>query len=247
MKKVKIEIKNRWTGKVLFEYESEDNTIKKTLLQAIAEGSNLRGSNLSDSNLSDSDLSGSDLSGSDLSGSNLSGSNLRGSNLRGSNLSGSNLSDSNLSGSNLSGSNLSGSNLRGSNLSDSNLRDSNLSDSDLSDSNLSPIRDDFFLVLLRGIAEIPKLKKNVIEGNINGSTYEGECACLSGTLFNAATENNGKQEAERKGMILSVRDANRPIERFFLGIKKGDTPENNQFSKIVLEWIIQFEFFISSK
>jgi hypothetical protein len=26
--KVKIEIKNRWTGKLIFEYESENNTIK---------------------------------------------------------------------------------------------------------------------------------------------------------------------------------------------------------------------------
>ena len=26
--KVKVEIKNRWTGSVLFEYEDEDNTIK---------------------------------------------------------------------------------------------------------------------------------------------------------------------------------------------------------------------------
>jgi len=33
--KVKIEIKNRWTGKLIFEYESENNTIKETVLKAI--------------------------------------------------------------------------------------------------------------------------------------------------------------------------------------------------------------------
>lgn len=29
--KIKIEIKNRWTGKALFEFETEDNTVKATL------------------------------------------------------------------------------------------------------------------------------------------------------------------------------------------------------------------------
>lgn len=54
--KIKLAIKNRWTGKIIFEYETEDNTMLKTLKAAIA----------ADSDLSDSDLSGSDLSGSDL-------------------------------------------------------------------------------------------------------------------------------------------------------------------------------------
>ena len=33
MKKVKIEIKNRWTGNVLFKYEKHNNTIKDTLIR----------------------------------------------------------------------------------------------------------------------------------------------------------------------------------------------------------------------
>ena len=31
MTKIKIEIKNRWTGSVLFEHEKENNTIKDTV------------------------------------------------------------------------------------------------------------------------------------------------------------------------------------------------------------------------
>ena len=141
-----IEIKNHWTGEVIFSHECEDNTLKKTVEEAIRQQVDLSYSNLRDSNLSGSDLSGSDLSYSNLSGSDLSGSNLSGSNLRDSNLSGSDLSysnlrcsdlrDSNLSGSNLSGSNLSYSNLSGSNLSYSNLSGSNLRGSNLSYSNL---------------------------------------------------------------------------------------------------------------
>jgi uncharacterized protein YjbI with pentapeptide repeats len=163
--KTKIEIKSIY-GSVLFSHESEDNTIKETLKEAIKSRinliysdlsnsdlsnsnlscSDLRGSNLScsdlrGSNLSGSDLSGSDLSNSDLSNSNLSCSDLRGSNLscsdlRGSNLSGSNLSCSDLRGSDLRGSDLSGSDLSNSNLRNSNLRNSNLRGSDLRGSNL---------------------------------------------------------------------------------------------------------------
>ena len=45
-KKIKIEIKNRWTGKVLFEYEKEDNTMKETVIEAVKRGADLRGADL---------------------------------------------------------------------------------------------------------------------------------------------------------------------------------------------------------
>ena len=38
MSKIKLEIKSRWNNCVLFEYEKEDNTIKKTLEEAVKEG-----------------------------------------------------------------------------------------------------------------------------------------------------------------------------------------------------------------
>jgi len=129
---MKIQIKHRYTGDVIFEHDCEDNNIKKTVLKAIELGSNLSYSNLRGSDLSGSDLSGSNLRGSDLSGSDLSGSNLSYSNLRGSDLSGSDLSYSNLSGSDLRGSDLRGSDLRGSDLRGSDLSGSDLSGSDLS-------------------------------------------------------------------------------------------------------------------
>ena len=50
-------------GKVLFEYEKEDNSIKETLIEAIKQKINLSDSDLSGSDLSDSNLRGSDLSG----------------------------------------------------------------------------------------------------------------------------------------------------------------------------------------
>ena len=69
-------------GKLLFEYECEENSIKKTVEQAVKEKINLSNSNLSYSDLSNSNLSYSDLSNSNLSNSNLSNSNLRNSDLR---------------------------------------------------------------------------------------------------------------------------------------------------------------------
>lgn len=46
MTKIKIEIKNRRTGKILFEYEKENNTIKDTLLEAIKSSADLSGAYL---------------------------------------------------------------------------------------------------------------------------------------------------------------------------------------------------------
>ena len=69
--KIKIQIKHYLTGSVLFEYEKENNTIKDTLVEAVARGA---------------DLWGADLRGADLRGANLRGANLWGANLRGADL-----------------------------------------------------------------------------------------------------------------------------------------------------------------
>ena len=176
-------------------------------------------------------LSGADLRGADLSGADLSDANLSGANLSGANLSGADLRDADLSGADLSGADLSG----------ADLSSANLSSADLRDADLEPIKNDFFIVLLRGLPEIEFLKENIISGRIDGSTYDGPCACLSGTLYNGATLHNGVAEPVVKQKILSCRNASRPIERFFLGINKGDTPETSQFSKLALEWLIEFQ------
>ena len=60
--KTKIEIKSIYES-VLFSYESENNTIRKTVLEAIQQRANLRGADLSGADLSEADLRGADLSG----------------------------------------------------------------------------------------------------------------------------------------------------------------------------------------
>ena len=64
----KIEIKNRFTGDIMFTIISENATIKDALLDAIKNKVNLSRANLSRAYLSGADLSGADLSGADLSG-----------------------------------------------------------------------------------------------------------------------------------------------------------------------------------
>ena len=46
MTKIKLQIKNRWTGFILFEYEKENNTIKETLIEAVNNRADLGGADL---------------------------------------------------------------------------------------------------------------------------------------------------------------------------------------------------------
>ena len=125
-KQIKIEIRNRWTGSVVFEYTKEGNTITETVLDAIRRGADLRGADLRDA----------DLRGSNLRCANLCDANLYDANLRDANLRGADLRDADLRGSNLRCANLCDANLRDANLRDANLCDADLCDADLRGANL---------------------------------------------------------------------------------------------------------------
>ena len=92
-KQIKIEIRNRWTGSVVFEYTKEGNTITETVLDAIRRDANLRDADLRGANLRDADLRCADLCGANLYGADLRGADLRGANLYGADLRGANLRD----------------------------------------------------------------------------------------------------------------------------------------------------------
>ncbi len=83
------EIKNRWTGEVI--YTSQKETLREAVIEAVESGANLSGAYLSDADLSGADLRGAYLSDADLSGANLRGADLSGANLRGAYLRGANL------------------------------------------------------------------------------------------------------------------------------------------------------------
>jgi hypothetical protein len=105
-------IKNRFTGKVLFEFEvndSNDGMITRHIIEeAIRSGAdlcgadlfdaNLRGADLCGANLRDADLRDADLCGADLCGADLCDADLCGADLCGANLRGADLRDADLRG-----------------------------------------------------------------------------------------------------------------------------------------------------
>ena len=103
MSKIKIEIKNKLTGKILFEYEKENNTVKDTIEEAIKQDANLEDANLEGAYLGGAYLGGANLRGANLRGAYLGGANLRGANLRGADLVGAYLGGAYLGGANLEG------------------------------------------------------------------------------------------------------------------------------------------------
>ena len=122
---MKFEIKNRWSGAVLYTCEltaevgnrSYSLHLALAAKKAIASGANLSGANLRSADLSGTDLSGANLRSADLSGTDLNGTDLSGANLSGANLSGANLSGANLRSAYLGGANLRSAYLGGANLS----------------------------------------------------------------------------------------------------------------------------------
>ena len=70
---MKIQIKSRFSGAVLFEHEAENNTITITVEAAVEARANLDGANLDGANLARANLAGANLDGAYLDGANLAG------------------------------------------------------------------------------------------------------------------------------------------------------------------------------
>lgn len=155
------------------------------------------------------------------------------------NLSLADLSLADLSSANLRSANLSSADLSSADLSLADLRSANLSSANLSLEEQIFIRDDIWAVLSCAPSEVEGLRKSLIEGRIDGSQYEGKCACLVGTIANV----RGCGYKEISALHPNPRRAS---ERIFMGINKGDTPETNKISKQVLIWIDEWLFNMKS-
>jgi hypothetical protein len=176
---------------------------------------NLRDANLREANLRDANLRGADL---------------RDANLRDANLRDADLRDANLRDANLRGADLWDADLRVANLWGANLRDANLRVANLRDANLRPVRDDVRAVLDLAPDEAPAVLAALEAGRVDGSVYEGACACLVGTIANV------------RGVPYTALgdlrpNASRPAERWFMGIRRGDTPATSPIVDITAEWV----------
>jgi len=209
---MKFEIKNRFTGHVQFTCELDAS------FGARSKGEQL-GEVVKNAYLRNADLSGADLSGADLSGAYLRNAYLRNAYLR--------------------NANLGNANLYGAYLGDADLGNANLSDADLSgaylrNANLSGVKADLFAKLLLARGEVLGLYDYLMKGKIDGVCYEGECACFVGTIAKVC----GESFKEMKNGLKP--DTDSPTEKWFLAIKKGDIPQNNQVSAITAEWLREF-------
>ena len=132
-------------------FEDKSNTIKDCVINAVANGADLRGAYLRDADLRgadlrDADLRGADLRGADLRGAYLGGAYLGGADLRDADLRGAYLRDADLrdadlrgaylGGADLGGAYLRGADLRGADLHGAYLRDADLHGAYLRDANL---------------------------------------------------------------------------------------------------------------
>src|SRR5207253_7467687 len=99
---------------------------------------------------------------------------------------------------------------------------------------LAPVRDDIRKILDATPGEAGGLLQAMWDGKINGSAYQGECACLVGTIANV--------RGCRYDAIPEIRpDSSRPAERWFLNINTGDTPVTNPAAAfacaVIAEWM----------
>ena len=103
---MKIEIKSRWSGSVLFSVEADSLWLALEAAvgtRADLRGAHLRGADLGGADLRDADLGGAHLRGAHLRGADLRDADLGGAHLRGADLRGADLRDAHLGGADLGG------------------------------------------------------------------------------------------------------------------------------------------------
>ncbi|PUZ25051.1 hypothetical protein DCC81_12115 [Chitinophaga parva] len=168
------------------------------------------------------------------------GASLDGASLYGASLDGASLDGASLDGASLRNAFLDGASLRNASLRNASLDGASLDGASLDGASLQPFKADLYEILVHAIPEVSDLKQAIIDGKIDGSVYQGDCACLVGTIANA-------RRVDYEKMAGIMPQASRPAERLFAAIKKGDTPESNGIAKIVLDWIEEFELFVYPK
>jgi Pentapeptide repeats (8 copies) len=200
-------------------WESEKATIKEAVLEKYKRDANLYGADLRDANLYGADLRGANLYGADLYGADLRDADLRGADLRDANLYDADLRDADLRDADLYGANLRGANLYGA--------------KNLPQSYINLCSRDILFVLEHLKPEVPYLREKLIKGEVDGSQYEGECACLIGSLGKA----DGGVAEVCKRIPFYEKGLENLGEQWFFQIRPGDTPKNSFFVKHAVELI----------
>ena len=196
--------------------------------KAVLQGAELAYADLTRADLSHADLRSSALQHSRMAGAVLAGADLSEADLSGADLRRADLRDANLFRADLEGADLTGADLKGARLTCADLEDVKLDRTNLDDAQLDEIREDFWNVLESSPNEVVGFLKKLQAGQIDGSCYEGECACLIGTLARL----RGCNYSELKP------DGSRPAEKWMLALEPGDTPRNHPVARTTERWIV---------
>ncbi|KPH79419.1 hypothetical protein AE618_18840 [Bosea vaviloviae] len=179
-------------------------------------------------------LVGASLVGARLDGARLDGASLVGARLVGARLDGARLDGASLVGARLVGARLDGASLVGASLDGASLDGASLDGASLDKRTLRSFKADMWMIMAGARAEIPGLIAALKEGRVDGRVYEGDCACLVGTIANI----------RHVSVDTLERDSTRPAEQWFMMIRKGDKPGDKSgggfAASMALEWAEEF-------
>ena len=228
---------HRWDTQVVIA-EVEAESLKEGIEKLVAQDVNLDCARLDCVSLDGASLDGASLDGASLvcaslDGASLDGASLVGARLVGASLDGASLDGATLDGASLVGARLDGARLDGARLDCASLVGASLVGASLNGASLEFFKNDLWNVLLHVPHEIHGLALALKEGRVDGSVYQGECACLVGTIANLRGCNYSQLPELRP-------DSSRPAEQWFMSIRKGDTAESSVVVKLTLEWIQDF-------
>ena len=207
------------------------------LRDAVLVDADLRDAALVGADLRCADLCRADLTGANLISADLSGAHLRRAGLSGAYLRGADLKEADLRRANLIGADLRGANLTGANLISADLIGADLRNSILGTANEERFKQGIWEIIAESPPEVPGLIKALKEGRIDGSVYEGECACLRGTL------------SKLSGKPITNRNVHHPAEQWFTLIGTGDKPTDDTgggyAAAKALGWIVEWQKAVS--
>jgi len=214
------------------------------LTRADLAGADLEGADLTRADLTDADLAGANLARANLTDADLTRANLVRADLTDADLTRADLTDADLTRADLTDAYLEGADLTRAYLTRADLTRAyltradltraDLTGADLTDACLRAFKADMWLTLAQNRNEVPGLIAALKEGRVDGSQYEGDCACLVGTVANI------------KGVSYATIDhsSDNPAERWFMMIRKGDKPGDKTgggfAAQKALEWAEEF-------
>ena len=196
---MKIEIKHRYTGSVLFAHDAEENSLKITLAMAIKSGADFTGANFTDA---------------DFTGANFYRADFTGANFTDADFTDADFTDADFTGADFYRADFYRADFTG---------------ADFYRADLTVIRDDIWAVLSSAPLEVEGLISALKNGLVDGSTYTGECACLVGTLAHVKNVNynnidslkpNSSRPAER--FFLGIKQGDIPETNQFSVRKSED-------------------------